>query len=464
MAANSETGGSSESAVASSIDDFDIISNKTQKSVNILRGITDLTYIESIRHNTVGVNVTYADNGVIFEDDKLNGKSVIEGLPLVGSEKCSIRFRDNNGVSIELGNRQNNYLFVNKVTPLVNQAEKGLVTLNLVSKEFIMNERGCTRVVRRMDGKISDSVDSIFKNNLKTEKKLDIEETENNFNFIPNNKKPMYILDWISKKSVPKGKKGESAGFFFWETTNGFHFKSIDWLMDSDKNKPKKSIIYNETTDKKGENIPEGYQAKALEFVTDNKINVQDKFKMGFQSTRIITFNPFDGYYEVKSTEANANTVDTAGRELSTTYMNTELNCGGTGNNYTRTTYYIKDVGTLTASGKENTEKQLEKSKDENFEFSNIENQAIRRYNQLFSAETIVTIGGDFSLHAGDQVRIDFSEYNKKDDVDKKDGGSYMISDLVHYISSSGTFTKMNLVRDSFGRKGGATSTVASGR
>jgi hypothetical protein len=61
-------------------------------------------------------------------------------------------------------------------------------------------------------------------------------------------------------------------------------------------------------------------------------------------------------------------------------------------------------------------------------------------------------------------VRVDFSEYNKKDDVDKKDGGSYMISDLVHYISSSGTFTKMNLVRDSFGRKGGATSTVASGR
>ena len=152
MAANSESGGSSESAVASSIDDFDIISNKTQKAVNILRGITDLTYIESIRHNTVGVNVTYADNGVIFEDDKLKGKSVIEGLPLVGSEKCSIRFRDNNGVSIELGNKQNNYLFVNKVTPIVNQAEKGLVTLNLVSKEFIMNERGCTRVVRRMDG------------------------------------------------------------------------------------------------------------------------------------------------------------------------------------------------------------------------------------------------------------------------------------------------------------------------
>ena len=94
MAANSETGGSSESAVASSVDAFDIISNKTKQPVNILGGIVDMTYSESIRHNTVGLNVTYADNGVAFEDGQ---KSVIEGLPLVGSEKCSIKFTDNNG-------------------------------------------------------------------------------------------------------------------------------------------------------------------------------------------------------------------------------------------------------------------------------------------------------------------------------------------------------------------------------
>ena len=451
----------SKSSEPSTINAFDLIGNKSGKSVSLLVGIVQMSYYESIRQNTVSVNIVYADTGIVTGGT--DNKSVLEGLPLVGSEKSSIKFTDNQGVSVELGKSKNNYLFVNKVTPISDQSTKGMVSLDLVSKEFIMNEKGCTRVVKRMDGKISDNVNSIFKNNLKTEKKLDVEETENNFNFIPNNKKPMYILDWISKKSVPKGKKGKSAGFFFWETSEGFHFKSIDWLMDDKKNKPKKSVVYNETTDKKGKDIPEGYQVKALEFSKDNKIRVQDKFKMGFQSTRIITFNPFDGYYEVKNSEAKTDDLDTAGKELPA--MNKELKCEGQGKEYTRTTYYIKDIGTLNSGN--TSEEQVGKSKEENFEFSEIENQAIRRYNQLYSAETSITIAGDFSLHAGDMLFVDGPSNrvdSKNDDVDKESGGMYLISDLVHFLDHKGTWTKMNLVRDSFGRKGKASDTEATAR
>ena len=39
-----------------------------------------------------------------------------------------------------------------------------------------------------------------------------------------------------------------------------------------------------------------------------------------------------------------------------------------------------------------------------------------------------------------------------------------MISELTHYIAGEGTFTKLRLVRDSFGRKGKATDTKALGR
>ena len=125
---------------------------------------------------------------------------------------------------------------MNKVTPLIGDSRKSMFALEMVSKEYLMNEKGCTRVVRRQNGKISDTVNTIFKDNLKTDKDYEdnIEITENNFNFIPNNKKPMYLLDWLSKKSAPKGKSGKSAGFFFWETSNGYHFKSIDFLMDKD--------------------------------------------------------------------------------------------------------------------------------------------------------------------------------------------------------------------------------------
>ena len=446
-----------DKAAPSTIKEFSIISNVTGKSVSILDGIIDFKYYESIMQNTVRVTVTYADTGVI-KGDETGGKSVIEGLPLVGSEKCEVKFEDNNKIII--GDKPKLTLFVNKVTPLIGDSRKSMVALELVSKEYLMNEKGCTRVVRRQNGKISDTVNTIFKDNLKTDKdyKDNIEITENNFNFIPNNKKPMYLLDWLSKKSVPEGKRGKSAGFFFWETYEGFHYKSIDSLLDKEKNKPKLSIIFNDTGDDRGKDMPAGYQVKAMRYEKGNGIDVQNKFKMGFQSTRIILFNPFNGYYEVVPTEAKTEEVDTAGKKLP--QMSKELNCEGPGKDYTRTTYYIKDTGTLNSG--DTAEEQLKKSKEENFDFRLIENQAIRRYNQLYSSSTTITLPATFSLHAGDTVFIDDASLQvntKNDEIDKEHGGLYLISDLVHYLDGSGTWTKINVVRDSFGRKGKASDT-----
>ena len=451
MTKSANNPGTSEGAVPSFIEQFDLFSNKSKgKSVSILDGIIEMRYFESIMQDTLRVTVVYADTG-IGKGGATDNKSVLEGLPLVGSEKATIRFKDNNDVSI--GKDPGLDLYVNKVTPLINETTKSMISLELVSKEYIMNEKGGTRVNTRMDGKISDSVDSIIKNNLKTEKKLDIEETENNFNFIPNNKKPIYILEWLSKKSVPSGGDSKTAGFFFWETSDGFHFKSIEKLLSQEK---KKSIVYNETAQRGGESIPAGYEIKALEYRTDNKINIQKKFQMGAYSTRMILFNPFSTYYEVvvKDAKEEEESLELAGKELPV--LNKEFDSEGEGNNFSRTTYHITDTGTL-ASG--STQEQIDKSREENFEYRNIENEAIRRYNQLFSAETTVTLPGDFSLHAGDMIFVDgpqLQENPKNDEVDKQSGGKYIISDICHFISSKGTYTKMSVIRDSFGREGSA--------
>ncbi len=78
----------------------------------------------------------------------------------------------------------------------------------------------------------------------------------------------------------------------------------------------------------------------------------------------------------------------------------------------------------------------------------------------MFSLQQTVTIGGDFSLHAGDAIYIDTPsiQAETKDDVNKETGGKYIIADLCHYVSSKETYTKMNLVRDSFGRKAESAS------
>ena len=67
-------------------------------------------------------------------------------------------------------------------------------------------------------------------------KKELIEESANDYNFIGNNKKPYYLINWISRGAVPssdanpkaKTGMGNSAGFLFYETGEGFNFRSID--------------------------------------------------------------------------------------------------------------------------------------------------------------------------------------------------------------------------------------------
>ena len=180
----------SKSAEPSFIERLDIVSNKDQsKTVSITGGTIRLMYYESILQDTIKATVTFADSG-----NAIDKKTVLEGLPLVGQEKVYVKFKDNNDQQINLT------LYVNKVTPLSDDTTKSMVQLDLVSKEFIMNEK--VRLNTRFDGKISDHIKKILSdaNYINTKKKLDIEETSNTYNFIGNNKKPYYAMNWLSKR------------------------------------------------------------------------------------------------------------------------------------------------------------------------------------------------------------------------------------------------------------------------
>ena len=436
----------SKGAEPSFIDKIDIVSNKNQsKNVSVAGGTIRLMYYESILQDSIKATITFADTG-----NSIDNKTVIEGLPMVGQEKVFLKFRDNNEQTLNL------VLYINKVTPLADDTTKSMVQIDLASKEFIMNEK--VRLNTRFDGKISDHIKKILtdQNYLGTEKNVDIEETSNNYNFIGNNKKPYYAMNWLSKRAVPNlpDAKGNTAGYFFFETSEGFKFKSIDSMLSQEK---KKSIIYNQTPDSRGTNIPAGYDVKALDYSKDNRVDVQEKLKMGAFSTRTVLFDPFNCYYEVITPNAKEKekSLKLGGKELPV--LNPEFNKEGANKEFTRTQYMLLDKGTLpTGDSKE----QINKSTEQNFDPKNILNQSTMRYNQLFTSEVKITIPGDFSLHAGDAIFMDAPPENakKNDEVNKQDSGLYIIADLCHYISPKETYTKLILVRDSVGRTGNHTS------
>ena len=423
-----------------------IFSNKdTTKSVDLTSGIVEFKYYESILSDTMRVEFSFVDTG-----NSIDKKSITESLPLVGTEKVDIVLTDNKEVVI--GDNPKLTMYVNKVTPVFDDSSRQVINISLVSKEFILNKK--INLTDRFDGRISDTVTKILtdQNYLATKKTVDdIEETQNNFNFIGNNKKPLYTLNWLSKKAVSYENQSldNNSGYFLYETSLGFHFKSIDGLL---KQEHKKSFIYNNTSI-----IPKGYDGKALTYDRDNLINARSKFEIGTYDTRIVMFDPFTTYYEVKNITADQENLELGGKEFPK--LNEEFD---TEKPFTRTTYYVLDTGTIPSGG---TEDQLKKSKEENFIYGDIANQATMRYNQFFSFKSSITISGDFSLHAGDAIFLDVprleAEQTKK--IDTTDGGLYIITDLCHFISPQGTFTKLNLIRDSFGRSGNHSKSTSQG-
>ena len=136
---------STQDSAPASVTKADVISNvDTEKSVSLVNGILRLTYHESILQDSVKAYVVFSDVG-----NSIEGKSTVEGLPLIGTEDFRLEFEDNNEEKIRVS------MNVNKVAPIYEDGSKNVVSLELVSEEFIRNEMGETRLRSRFDGNIS---------------------------------------------------------------------------------------------------------------------------------------------------------------------------------------------------------------------------------------------------------------------------------------------------------------------
>tara|TARA_Y100001970_G_C14214709_1_gene848965 strand:+ start:85 stop:1425 length:1341 start_codon:yes stop_codon:yes gene_type:complete len=438
----------SRQSTPATINEATVISNTSGETVGLENGTFNLTYYESILQDTIHASFTYSDTGTI--NGPFDGKNAVDGLPIKGSEKFLLKFTDNLDNVLEF--KGDSSLYVNNVTPLLNETTKSMTQLHLVSKEYILNEK--VRINSRLDGLVSQHIEKILTEEkyLNTKKDIDIEETVLQINETPKNKKPFYIMNEMSKKGVSaeNQKLGKSAGYFLYETSEGFKFKSIDGMLSQE---PKLRVLYNETTAQSSDEMPSGYDVKALTYECYNLVNVQKKLAIGAFTSKVLTFNPFSFSFEISNPQSFLfeNDYKMGGEELFK--LNEEFSNDEANGDFSITSLKMKSVGGLQIG---NTETQLSKSKEVDFTVDQILNQSFMRYNQLFTSQVSITIPGDFSLHAGDAIVVDapiVESDTKNDDLNEQSGGLYIISDLAHYVTPHETFTKLNLIRDSFGTK-----------
>ena len=287
-----------------------VLAKKNKRTVSLLGGTVRVLYWESILSDTVSASVVFSDAGNTMNKTTAPGQgnkgrkkkvSAVEGLPITGGEQVDLKFTDNNGNSVNFGEGGNN-LFINNRKDIVTKSQTSGKTYELIltSQEFIDNAN--SQVGNCSAEQLDIQVKNILKDVLKSEKVKDenFEETKNSIQYVGNNKKAFYNINNLATKSVSAKDQelGVSAGYFFWETADGYYFKSIDTLLSG---KQKKSIIYNESADNK---IPKGYDIKALTLETDSLIDVEQKKSLGATKTKSVKIDPFTTQYELTTLDA----------------------------------------------------------------------------------------------------------------------------------------------------------------
>ena len=410
-------------------------------TVDLRVGVERLDYYEDVLSPTITAKILVTTTG-----DVINGTTVNQGLPLRGGERVSIRIKENTKTNVPLDfSREGDQLYVSSISNVITTENTETFVLNLCSREAISNETSRVPIKFPTSSPISTSVVKIIKDYLAHNKPVDIDKTMNKYGFIGNMRKPFTILTWLASKGVPEMSGDGTAGYFFYQTKEGYHFKSIDKLIAQ---KPVATYYAQDAVGKGKEQ--QGNDRIILSYNVNRNNDLLKKLRLGTYSSQRAFFNPLNfsfthpekGKFSLKDYVSDSNNL---GQKLSLPPIKgSEKNLGDIPS---RMITGIVDLGTLEEGV----------SVDENADPFKYQSQTIMRYNLLFTQSISATLPLNSNLRAGDVIECNFPKTTVKkvkEFDDNQQSGLYMIKELCHHYDKEGSYTAVKLIRDTFGKYG----------
>ena len=334
---------------------------------------------------------------------------------------------------------------------VIRKAQKEFFELSLVSLEAVENEVKFLYKSFPKETPISDHVSSIVSDNFSDPGEFTPDRTSNTLGFIGNQMHPFEMLIRLASKSVPSSTGNSSAGFFFFQTREGFQFKSVDTLLSQT---PKASYFYTEVNVNSVDFRPTpDLPSPDLKIINYEILKNQDlvaQLKKGAYSTARKFLDPY-------TQRVTSRAQDFLGSEFVSGIQNLgqkldELDITLTGANIPFTELpsqiltEVFDLGTVS------------KGVETGFNSDPMEYIAQRkmRYNTLFTQVVSMMVPLNSNLHAGDVVEIAIPEisFGNNSRVEKEQiSGLYMIKELNHHTDPRGSYTTMKIVRDTYGTK-----------
>jgi hypothetical protein len=433
-----------------------IESNDQKRTVDIKGGIIAFDYYEDIFSPTITAKIRVVNDGNSIQAPDKEGtpdgarQSIYNGLPLRGGERVSIKVAANSDKNKPLDfSNVDDYFYVSSITEVISNPQSESFLLNLTSREAITNET--VRVTKKYptSSTIDASIRSILENVLRTKKIGTLDKTQNKYGFIGNLRKPFTVCTWLSAKAVPGDTSGDgTAGFVFYQTKDGFQFRSIDGLMGQESKATYTLSGAQETYDTEGQQQNSDFNI--LDFTTDKNQNLIEKLRLGTYSSYRMFYNPLtfeftDPQKGIFKLEDYVSKAKNLGDKLKLPKLSGS-DGKSLGDTPTRIITQCLDIGTM--------EKDV--STDENADPFKYQSQALMRYNVLFTQAVDMLIPLNTNLSAGDIINCQFPKISSgdKEEYDQEQSGLYMIKELCHHFDSESSYTSMKLIRDTFGRYG----------
>ena len=206
-----------------------------QEEYDIIAGNPIIDYYESVESPSISMTITFIDIDQVIGRKGITGGEYIDLIVKVDDE-------DANDFKV-MHNKQK--MILNSVRNMITESNKQVATLEFVSVETLVNETA--RVNKKYTGNISDIVVELLVGDTKGiqtaktlfgpvdeslgEDNVEKDRATNSYSFVGNLKRPFDTIQWLCPKAQSAN---DDFGFLFYETLDGYHFRSIKSLLEQD--------------------------------------------------------------------------------------------------------------------------------------------------------------------------------------------------------------------------------------
>ena len=400
-----------------------------QEEYDIVAGNPIIDYYESVESPSISMTVSFIDVDQVIGRKGITGGEYIDLIVKVDDEGA-------NDFKV-MHNEQK--MILNSVRNMITESNKQVATLEFVSVETLVNETA--RVNKKYTGNISDIVAELLVGDTKgiqtaktlfgpVDEKLGDENVKkdratNSYSFVGNLKRPFDTIQWLCPKAQSAT---DDFGFLFYETLDGYHFRSIKSLLEQD------AVTYQQTD-------AQGISNKILQNNLNQTNDIGMNMRMGMYANRTI-------YVDIEN--QNTEVVDFKASDIKLNKPATLLT--GIEDYPTRLMVRVDDVG-VAQVGSAKTDVQPKS------ELAKYQNKSYIRNNLLFSQSLSISIPLNTSLRAGFalNIKLPLKQEDGDSNVDSygsdrsnDPSGRYLIGELRHLIGGGKAETQLKLIRDVF--------------